>query len=272
MYIEPFVGGGSVAINLLHANIVEQVILIDLDPWITSLWKTIFFDTAWLVDQIQTLEVSIENWRLFKDSRPRTVRDQAVTCLFLNRTSFSGILEARAGPIGGKNQNSAYKIDCRFTQTTRKSLINRIEQISKFQDRIYGVWNCSWDEAFHRIRIEQNNNKLPQSNLFFYLDPPFFEEADALYRYYFLENDHIALRDELLTLKDKWLLSYDSAVEVESLYGEAIKRGTNGTRQHDIELTYSIAKISQRKKGKEVIISNLDRLPEPLAFIPTKPG
>lgn len=271
LYIEPFVGGGSVAINLLKANLVQRVILVDIDPWITSFWKTVFFDTAWLVDQIRVLEVSTNRWKLYKESQPRTVRDQALTCLFLNRTSFSGILEARAGPIGGKQQNSDYKIDCRFTQTTRKTIIKRIEQISKYKDRIHGIWNCSWREALQRIRVEQNQNKLPQSNLFFYLDPPFFEKAEALYRFYFLDDDHKALRDELMNLKDKWLLSYDSADEVQNLYGEAIKMGINGTRQHNIELTYSIAKISQRKKGKEVIISNLERLPEPTLVFSNKP-
>jgi len=43
-----------------------------------------------------------------------------------------------------------------------------------------------------------------------------------------------------------------------------LKKRTNGTKHHDIELLYSVAKISKRKKGKEVIISNLERLPTPL--------
>ncbi len=261
LYIEPFIGGGSIAINLLNENLVDRAILIDLDPWITSFWQTVFFDTKWLMDQIENMEVSIENWCSFKKSTPVSIRDQALTCFFLNRTSFSGILENHAGPIGGKNQKSDYPIDCRFTSTTRKTLLARIEQISRFRDRIYGIWNCSWDDAFLEIRSEQKAGKLPLGNLFFYLDPPFFEEAEALYRFYFSEQDHKALRDCLLTLHDKWLLSYDSAEQVEALYGDALKKGTNGTRHHDIELLYTIASVSKRKRGKEVIISNLEQLP-----------
>ena len=263
LYIEPFLGGGSVAINLLKENLIQCAILVDCDPWITSFWHTVFFDTKWLIEQIQTVEVSIEKWNSFKNANPTNIRDQALTCFFLNRTSFSGILEKRAGPIGGKDQKSEYPIDCRFTSTTRNTIIGRIEQISKFQNQIYGVWNCSWNEALKKIRTEQIEGKLPTSNLFFYLDPPFFEEADALYRFYFLEQDHKDLRDCLLTLEDKWLLSYDSAEQVEALYGDALKRSTNGTRHHDIELLYTIAKVSKRKKGKEVIISNLEQLPIP---------
>jgi hypothetical protein len=43
-------------------------------------------------------------------------RDIAVKCLFLNRTTFSGILHGRAGPMGGRKQQSDYKIDCRFNK------------------------------------------------------------------------------------------------------------------------------------------------------------
>lgn len=263
LYIEPFVGGASVAINLLNRKLVDKVLLIDLDPWITSFWQTVFFDTQWLIDQVETMQVSLDNWHIYKKSNPRTIREQALTCFYLNRTSFSGILEERAGPIGGKEQKSDYPIDCRFTEITRKTIIDRIERISQCQDQVYGIWNCSWDYAILKIEIDQKEGKLPKSDLFYYLDPPFFEEADALYRFYFLEEDHKALRDSLISLEDKWLLSYDSACQVEALYGDALKKGTNGTQHHDIELLYTVAKISKRKKGKEVIISNLERLPTP---------
>lgn len=261
VYVEPFVGGGSIAINLLANELVDQVILIDRDPWITGFWKAVFFDTDWIIDQIRNIEVTIENWNLYKNSKPRTIREQAITCLFLNRTSFSGILENRAGPLGGKDQSSEYPIDCRFTATTKETIITRIQTISSYRDRIYKIWNCSWNIGIQKIREAQKKGDLPETNLFFYFDPPFFEEADALYRYYFDGNDHKSLRDYLLTLEDKWILSYDSADQVKELYGEAINEQTNGTHNHEIEIIYTIAKVSTRKKGKEQIISNLEHLP-----------
>jgi len=261
VYVEPFVGGGSIALNLLANELVDQVILIDRDPWITGFWKAVFFDTDWIIDQIRNIEVTIENWNLYKNSKPRTIREQAITCLFLNRTSFSGILENRAGPLGGRNQSSEYQIDCRFTATTKETIIKRIRTISTYRDRIYKIWNYSWDKGIQKIREAQMRGDLPVDNLFFYFDPPFFEEADALYRYYFDENDHRELRDFLLTLEDKWILSYDSADQVKELYGEAINERTNGTHNHEIEIIYTIAKVSTRKKGKEQIISNLEHLP-----------
>jgi len=259
LYVEPFVGGASVALQLMQNSLVEKAILVDLDPWIAGFWQTVFFDSEWLIEQVQTIDVTIEKWHEFKQSNPMTTRDQALTCFFLNRTSFSGIMEAKAGPLGGRKQESQYKIDCRFP---RETLIKRIRQAAAHSDKVCAVWNCSWEDSIARIRSKQNAGELPPEDLFFYFDPPFFEKAEALYRYYFADGDHRALRDSLLTLEDKWILSYDSAEQVEALYGKALRRRTNGTQKHDVELFYSLAIMSKkRRKGREVIISNMEQLP-----------
>ena len=58
LYVEPFVGGASVALQLMQDGLVDQVIMMDLDPWITSFWQTVFFDTEWLLEQVQTIEIN----------------------------------------------------------------------------------------------------------------------------------------------------------------------------------------------------------------------
>lgn len=213
LYVEPFVGGASVALQLMQDGLVSKVILVDRDPWIASFWHTVFFDTDWLVQQVETMEVTLEKWQQFKQSTPTTIRDQALTGFYLNRTSFSGILEAKAGPLGGKSQKSDYKIDCRFP---RETLVRRIEQAAAHREKVHAVWNCSWEAGVAKIRDAQQAGNLPTQDVFFYFDPPFFEKAEDLYRFYFVEDDHKALRDFLLRLEDKWILSYDSADQVEA--------------------------------------------------------
>ncbi|RMD67258.1 DNA adenine methylase [Candidatus Pacearchaeota archaeon] len=258
LYVEPFVGGGSVALHLLQNRKIDKVILIDLDPWIASFWKTVFWDSEWLIEQIERAPITLEAWQAAKKSIPTTTREQAWICLFLNRTSFSGILRPEVGPLGGRAQASPYKIDCRFP---RQTLIERVRRIAEFREHVYAVWNASWEEGLQMVRVEQRNGKLPSDGVFFYLDPPFFEKAEKLYRYYFTETDHLALRDALLQLQDKWLLSYDSAEQVENLYGEALALGRNGAKRSDVEWFYSLS-LRERKLGKEVILSNLETLPE----------
>ncbi len=140
LYIEPFVGGGSVMLHLLYHNLVDKVILIDRDPWVASFWATVFWDSDWLIDQISQVSVTLETWRALKNATPSTRREQAWTCFFLNRTSFSGILRDEVGSLGGRAQTSQYKIDCRFS---RQTLIHRIRRVSVFRDRGYAVWNLS---------------------------------------------------------------------------------------------------------------------------------
>ena len=56
--------------------------------------------------------------------------------------------------------------------------------------------------------------------VFIYLDPPFYERAERLYRHYFQAADHEALRDVTRDLRQWWLLSYDSAREILDLYAD----------------------------------------------------
>jgi len=258
LYIEPFIGGGSVALRLLQNDLIEKAILMDLDPWVASFWRTVFFDSEWLIERIYTAKVTLDNWQAIKQNKPRTIREQAWNCFFLNRTSFSGILEKKAGPLGGQEQSSEYKIDCRFPKET---LIERIQKIAKHKDKILGIWCVSWENGIARVQNKQREGKIDKGTLFYYFDPPFFEKADALYRYYFSSKDHENLRDVLLALDDKWILSYDSAERVEALYGSAIRLKTNGTKKHHVELLYSVSVMQKRQKGKEIILSNFEHLP-----------
>lgn len=269
LYVEPFSGGASVALYLIQNNFVDKVILIDVDPLVAHFWKAVFFDTEWLINQIRIIDVTIEQWHEFKSFQPITSRDYALTCLFLNRTNFSGILRDEIGPLGGLKQNSRYTIDCRFP---KKTLIERVQRLANFRDRILGIWNCSWKDGIEKIRDQQKVGELPERNTFFYFDPPFFEKADSLYRYYFQEQDHVELRDFLLSFEAHWILSYDLADQVETLYGKAIRNRINGTKRHDVELVYSTGIMLGRKPTKEVIISNLKELPSKSRFWKTASG
>lgn len=251
LFVEPFAGGASVALQLLNDKLVDQIGLIDLDPFIAAFWKTVFFDADWLVDQVETIEVTLEQWYRYKRSDPKERRERALTCLFLNRTSFSGIIAPTVGPIGGKNQASAYEINCRFPV---KTLVKRIRQAEALKDRVAFVWNLTWSSGLTRMQQMQQRGSLPK-DVFLYLDPPFFEKADKLYRYYFSDDDHLHLRDTVLQLKPPWILSYDSPNHVKELYGDLM-----GDAAH-VELLYSASKKGGSRAAREAIITNLKELP-----------
>lgn len=247
LFVEPFAGGASVSIALLSRNLVKSIGINERDPLLASFWYTVFFDTDWLLDSIQKVEVNLNQWEKYKNSHSLSIRQKAFKCLYLNRTSFSGILKNNAGPIGGKSQSSKYKINCRFNKET---LIKRIIAISAFRDKVAFVWNFDWEMAVKATISLQELAPQPLSTLF-YFDPPFYNRGATLYRYYFDEDDHLNLRVYLNKLKQPWILSYDMCPEIMSLYKNS-RFSASG-----VNLIYTTRNFGKRQLGKEVIFSNL---------------
>jgi len=247
VFVEPFAGGASVALQLLSDGAVERIGLVDRDPLISSFWKTVFWDSEWLCDQVAGIDITLENWSRFRRSRAQSDRGRSIACLFLNRTSFSGILAESAGPLGGWDQAGTYDLACRFP---RETLIKRIKQAAALRDRVAFVWNETWRQALSRI--ERSSFR---SDCAYYVDPPFFRKAERLYRYWFEKRDHERLRDTLIHMTAPWILSYDSAGEVEDLYGKLERRPTQ------VEMLYSASGSSGLSMAREVVLTNLNLLP-----------
>ena len=125
LFVETFAGGASVSLQLLEKATVCKVGLIEKDPLVAAFWQVVFSKTEvdWLIEQIRTIDISLEKWRSYKGSIPKDRKLRALVCLFLNRTSFSGILAPGAGPLGGYTQVSQYPINCRFPRENRKSIV-----------------------------------------------------------------------------------------------------------------------------------------------------
>lgn len=210
---------------------------------VAAFWKTLFFDTDWLIDSIESCEISLEEWNRLKSLKTTDRRTLAYQCLFLNRTSFSGILHPNAGPIGGQLQESSYSIDCRFNKAT---VIKRILKAASWKDRVEFVWNWSWRKGLQSI------TKHSKEDIFVYLDPPFYKKADKLYTHCFNSAEHIKLRDYLSTLQSPWLLSYDGHPDIEKLYADF-----NKSR---VDIAYSTSDKGRRDVGKEIIVSSLPTL------------
>jgi DNA adenine methylase len=247
LFVEPFAGGASVSLELLHAGLVKRVALSDSDPMVAAFWQTVFEDSDWLCRQIESVPVDLANWRRLKRGRFKARRSLALACLFLNRTSFNGALHRRAGPIGGQQQQSAYTLDCRFPRST---LVRRVRACAELADRVVCA-TC--DEAGRSIASARSLARERGWSTFFYLDPPFWAKSGLLYRHSFVRWQHEELAESLLWLSDPWLLSYDPAPEIEQLYA-----GHPGVTIANVELLYTAAR---RSAGHELVVTNLAALP-----------
>jgi DNA adenine methylase len=248
LFVEPFAGGASVALQLLNDGFVESIALGEKDPLVAGFWKTVFYDHEWLVRKLRELEPTLENWDRFKRGDFRSTRWRALACIFLNRTSFSGILARGAGPIGGRAQASAYEISCRFNADV---LAKRIRMAARLSDRVAFIHEGGWEQTIRRVKARRYGT----GDVFYYFDPPFYHKAGLLYRHFFADAEHRQLHDALPKLGQPWLLSYDPAEPIINMYTR------NGIGPKRVELLYSATRPGALLKSQELLITNLPELP-----------
>ena len=244
-YAEPYAGGAGTAINLLLGNKVDRIFINDANFGVFSFWNAILSHTDEFVDKIQTVPITIEEWK-----RQRTILmngnapsfDLGFATFYLSRTNRSGILSA--GPIGGSSEEkqalAKFKIDCRFN---RDNLTDKILDIAE-RKRCIVVTN---KDAIKFLK------DLKCCDKFVYLDPPYYVNGKSLYLDYYKHQDHKQLADYLKkTRKFKWVLSYDNVEPIRELY--------TGYDQYEFDLKYT---ANIKKSGSEFLTYSKDLiLPE----------
>lgn len=237
--IEPYAGSAAVTLALISEGICSKAIIGERDPLLYSFWKVVFSNPKTLIERVKKSNIDLQTWQslqpLLRVDNPKDhdLNELAFAALFLNRTNFSGVMHA--GPIGGKSQTSAYKIDCRFNKA---DLIQRIIGINKLKSRI----KVKFGDALKLIEKSKNIE-----NSIFYIDPPYFLQGPKLYRHNYNTTQHMELAAVLNECKFNWILSYDSHSVIRNLYEN---------QSHVLTpFQYSTRKP---KSENELLITNLD--------------
>lgn len=242
-FYEPYAGGASVSLDLLRLGFISKSVLVEKDPLVYSFWWSAIHSPQELIKGIEACPISIETWndlqatRLVTDpsSSEYSLLQLGLAGLFFNRTNFSGIIGA--GPIGGKNQSSKYKIDCRFN---KKTIISQIESLQSYRDRI----EINFGDA---VKFMQARSKEISTGFSFtYIDPPYYLQGPKLYRHSYTDNQHQELAEFIREQGYPWLLSYDDHPRIRELY--------SNKRVQPIYLDY---KVKSNRRAQELVISNL---------------
>jgi DNA adenine methylase len=241
LLVEPFAGGASASLRMIGDGTVDRILLADADPLVTALWQSASDDTEQLVDRMHdeweryvrvggsTAVERWDYWRSWNPSPNMTQRNRRLTaamkCLFLNRTTFSGILHGMAGPIGGRAQTSDYPIGCRWNPD---AIAERLRYVGYLYQagRLVDVWRKDWRQTLNDV--PEHYPQLLPSRVVAYLDPPYMEKSSVLYRTSFDPRGgyggdgvgrarpsdatlHLTLAEYLRTKAQfRWLLSYDN--------------------------------------------------------------
>lgn len=230
-YREPFAGSGAIYFGKTKVN---KNWLNDKDPYVFNFLTIMRDNPEELCQLVENNFPTIDLWKKIKQSNPILPIDIAFKFLFLNRTNFSGIINAN--PIGGLDQKSKYKIDCRWNPT---SLCNRIRKCSNL------LQDTKITSLDYKSLIEEDG-----TDVLLVLDPPYYKKGDKLYSVSMSATEHQELAILLKNCKHKFLLTIDDCPEVRELYSWA-----NYLNQE--EWFYSLTSTAETK-GKELFISNFD--------------
>lgn len=212
VWYEPFAGGAGAALTMLDRGLVGEAWLVEKNPALAALWRTILTDGERLARQVERTRADLATWDWAGAEVAEPTGDDlalARAALVLNRCSRSGIVAPGVGPIGGRAQTGPYTLDARFNAP---ALADRIRHIAQMP----GLRFTEGDAVEHVTSLTGSGI---EDEVMIFLDPPYVREGNRLYACGMDEAGHQALADALNACPAPWLLTYDDHPSIaETLY------------------------------------------------------
>lgn len=239
-YREPFVGGGSVFINLKQKFPDKQYWINDLHPNLYKFWEQSQSELDLMVHQIDLWKNGqfYGNGKLLYNHLTSHIDnfctiEKAAAFFVLNRITFSGTTES-----GGYSEQ-AYK--GRFTHSS----IERLKKLGTILTENVNITNLDYKEV-----VDKNGEKV-----FIYLDPPYYSaKKSALYGKngnLHTNFDHGLFAETMKNCKHKWLITYDDSEYIRNLFSFAHITPFN--------IVYGMKNVTNKKnnqQGKELFLTN----------------
>lgn len=247
-YIEPFAGGASI---FFAKPKVKKNWLNDIDKDLINCLVIIRDYPDELIKKLEGEKASKERHAFYKNEfKPKTNLDKAVRWYYLNRTSYSGIMNM---------QNCYWGYGDKYSMRPENWPRNILRTSAKLQ----GVKLTTLD-------FEDVIAQAPKGS-FLFIDPPYFNaDQDKFYACSFKKDDHFRLEKILKKYREKikFLITYDNSSEIRNLYPwvkDMHEREWNYTINRTDDQKNKTDKRGSRYKGKEIFIVNYDSIrQEPL--------
>ena len=270
-YIEPFAGGGSI---FFAKNKVEFNQLNDIDSDLINVYLTIRDKPEDLINFLKkrlvkesripnalTSEIELGNplpatkelHKFFKNIyKPQNDLERAGRWFYLNRTSYSGIMNS---------QNMYWGYGDKFSMQPK----NWPQNILRTSEKLQGVNLTSLD-------FEDVIDNAPKGSLLF-IDPPYYNaDQDKFYQHFFSKDDHFRLAECLKrnSRRLKLFVTYDNIPEIRKLYSwmnEMYDKEWNYCIQRTDDQKNKTSVKGERYKGKELFILNYSSNSIPTKFL-----
>lgn len=222
-YIEVF--GGGAWLLFYREKWANLEVYNDLDKNLYNLFNVIKFHPEAFIKEFRFMLNSRDIFNDMKDFAPVTDIQKAAKFFYLLQRSYGAKKGVFATARNG--ESSGGKSQC--------GIIERVAKCALRLDKVY-IENLDFEELIRRYDIE---------NAFFYLDPPYTKGAgyDIVSTKKF---EHERLKNTLLEIKGRFMLSYDDSPEIRKMYKDFNIRGAE--RKNNLS--------AKNAKYKEVIITN----------------
>lgn len=236
-YREPFVGGGSVFIEIkqqLKGDVIFKINDINSDLYL--FWRCVQQDGERFLNKVSSIKSQFESGKeLYKHYKENYHEldnfDKAVRFFILNRITFSGLIDS-----GGFSQES---YDKRFTD----SIINKVPPLSQLLKDVT-ITNKGYQHL-----LNEGGKKV-----FLFLDPPYHSARKShlygkngdLHRQF----DHEKFAEEVRNCRHNWLITCDDTPEMRELFDFA--------QIIPWSLNYGMTNVNKQNsiQGREIFILN----------------
>ncbi len=239
-YIEPFIGGGSVAIDITRRHPTVRVTVNDKNPAVANFWRCLRDNADEMISELLRLKNehnTQESARTLFDSIKNasgsglSLVSRAINFYCLNKLSFSGLTEGSSYSKLASDQN--------FTVSSISNLALISGDISEWDIR-----NEDYSDVIFHARPSD----------FVYMDPP-YSIKDNLYGKngkFHSGFNHFEFADEATSCRAKCLISYNSTPEVLGMFDESLWDHDN------FDLTYTMRStgnyMENQKKRMELLL------------------
>ncbi len=242
-YVEPFCGGASI---FFAKSKVKNNWLNDIDIDLINCLKVIRDNPNDLIELLKNEKAKKERHNYYKNIyKPQGDLERALRWFYLNRTSYSGIMNMK---------NCYWGYGEKFSMRPENWGRNIMRTSMKLKD----VKLTSFDFVDIINEVEDDT--------FLFIDPPYYNaDQDKFYTHSFSKIDHDRLDKVLFKnkLRVKFLLTYDNSDKIKEMYNWA-------TAIYTKEWNYAINRTDDQKnktnkkgkryKGKEIFIVNYNSL------------
>lgn len=222
-YAEPFAGGASI---FFAKDKVKDNWLNDLDDLLINTYLIIRDNPEDLINFLEGEQATKERHKFYKyEFQPQNQLEAAARWFYLNRTSYSGIMNP---------QNCYWGYGEKYSMRPENWPRNIRRTSEKLQN--VKITNFDFEEVIASVPDET----------FLFIDPPYFNaEQDKIYVCAFSKEDHFRLCEILNKHQHriKFLITYDNSREIRELYKWAVEI-------HDQEWNYTISRTDNQKNGK----------------------